>query len=312
MEKFCEEVVEPLGVEAEGVILLALPLALEQWPLRLIYLDHDPHNRLEQDFPDDGEPRKLHVLLRPGHYDALYAKSLGLPPGPEPGAMLGSQLGVDADLVGVDGIFSELEVKMARVPQSIGALSIKEGAFGTGARSGGLFNLLNGGPAYTFPTTTHLLSVLPRNRAFVLQQAALTAPVAHQDTRTLMSEHVQNTLAHGTVVARSVYEHLLRGAISGASVDAQVGADTLVRERSSLLVSRLLHKRALWFEPNAERYLLRDGITAGRGGFEDVGTAAEEQLQMQQFDGGCAGRRPRSRLGQCVGRLSHQSTSAHS
>ena len=65
-----------MGIEAEGVVLQALPLQIRVLS-RIIYLDRSEATDLQvMDFPDlqdDGaQPKTVHLLLKPGHYDVLY------------------------------------------------------------------------------------------------------------------------------------------------------------------------------------------------------------------------------------------------
>lgn len=72
MEEFCDSVVLRMGIEAEGVILQALPLQL-QISSRIIYLDRSEDTDLKvMDFGHGDDPKVVHLLLKPGHYDVLY------------------------------------------------------------------------------------------------------------------------------------------------------------------------------------------------------------------------------------------------
>ena len=72
LEQFVNDTVLREGVEAEGVILSALPLAL-QVPTRIVLLQKEIGVPVQPvDFPCDDAPRAVHVLHVPGHYDLLY------------------------------------------------------------------------------------------------------------------------------------------------------------------------------------------------------------------------------------------------
>lgn len=101
---FCESVVLPMDIEAEGIVLNALPSAMGIG-LRVAYLDRDGSTGKELVFHDyclegrgpgdapagtrGGRPL-IHVQLRPGHYDLLYFHTLPEqdpePPAPPPPA----------------------------------------------------------------------------------------------------------------------------------------------------------------------------------------------------------------------------------
>lgn len=77
-EDFCKRVVLPMGVEAESLILTALPHALGL-SLRVVFLDRQvpaSGKLVTIDYPkdpcaDEAGP-SVHIQLRPGHYDLLY------------------------------------------------------------------------------------------------------------------------------------------------------------------------------------------------------------------------------------------------
>lgn len=81
---FCERVVLPMGVEAESVVISALPPAIGA-ALRIIFLDRAESKDLTVcDYPegiaDDLEDACcqrpiIHMQLRPGHYDLLYFRN---------------------------------------------------------------------------------------------------------------------------------------------------------------------------------------------------------------------------------------------
>jgi ubiquitin thioesterase protein OTUB1 len=81
---FNTQVVESMGTEAEGVVLMALPLALGVCT-RIVLLDRNPTVPLYHDDyglqaedesgSDAATTQRLHLLFKPGHYDMLYAHS---------------------------------------------------------------------------------------------------------------------------------------------------------------------------------------------------------------------------------------------
>jgi len=75
---FCDKVVTPLGVEAEGIVLSALPRVLGRG-IRVGFIDRRESSKLTFcDYLEEGAAHTpvpqdlLHVQLRPGHYDILY------------------------------------------------------------------------------------------------------------------------------------------------------------------------------------------------------------------------------------------------
>merc|ERR1712224_585420 len=78
MEDFCQRIVLPMGVEAESIVLFALPYALGI-KLRIVYLDRQApsgSSLVSIDYPTESSSGPLiHVQLRPGHYDPLYMQS---------------------------------------------------------------------------------------------------------------------------------------------------------------------------------------------------------------------------------------------
>lgn len=77
---FCAQVVLPLGVEAESIVLSALPRSAGV-SLRVALVDRSESTELYFDdhvaLAEAGEVPVVHVQLRPGHYDLLY---FGAPP----------------------------------------------------------------------------------------------------------------------------------------------------------------------------------------------------------------------------------------
>jgi len=77
MEDFCQRVVLPEGVEAEGIVLNSLPFALGI-KLRIIYIDRKPvrEGAEGESVPfveySGGDEPCIYVQLRPGHYDLIY------------------------------------------------------------------------------------------------------------------------------------------------------------------------------------------------------------------------------------------------
>eukprot|EP00811_Abedinium_folium_P034824 NODE_7673_length_1558_cov_8.950384.p1 GENE.NODE_7673_length_1558_cov_8.950384~~NODE_7673_length_1558_cov_8.950384.p1 ORF type:complete len:388 (+),score=68.75 NODE_7673_length_1558_cov_8.950384:91-1254(+) len=75
IEEFCAKVVLPIGEEAEGIALQALPSAIGV-SLRIAYIDRLRASMSEPVFvnygPSDADAPHLCVQLRPGHYDLLY------------------------------------------------------------------------------------------------------------------------------------------------------------------------------------------------------------------------------------------------
>lgn len=75
-EDFCRKVISPMGVEAESLVMNAIVPALET-PLRLALLDRgDASGLVFEDYTvagkDTSELPRVHLQLRPGHYDLLY------------------------------------------------------------------------------------------------------------------------------------------------------------------------------------------------------------------------------------------------
>ena len=86
LKNFVKTTVEPMGVEAETIVLQVLPRVL-RLSMRVIYLDRTEGNELgKHDFAadpgeaaDDGEKAApedvpIHILLKPGHYDVLFPR----------------------------------------------------------------------------------------------------------------------------------------------------------------------------------------------------------------------------------------------
>eukprot|EP00937_MAST-01D_sp_MAST-1D-sp2_P007974 g7974.t1 len=74
VEDFCGSVVLRMGIEAEGIVLQALPLQLGVGS-RIAFVDKREGSAVEAvDYPAEAPRggRPLHLLLQPGHYDILY------------------------------------------------------------------------------------------------------------------------------------------------------------------------------------------------------------------------------------------------
>eukprot|EP00437_Effrenium_voratum_P016919 CAMPEP_0181447852 /NCGR_PEP_ID=MMETSP1110-20121109/26837_1 /TAXON_ID=174948 /ORGANISM="Symbiodinium sp., Strain CCMP421" /LENGTH=370 /DNA_ID=CAMNT_0023571981 /DNA_START=38 /DNA_END=1147 /DNA_ORIENTATION=- len=81
VKDFCNQVVLPMGVEAESVVMNAVVAALDIG-LRLALLDRSEQSGLAfQDYepPGASEHFVVHVQLRPGHYDLLYMEEVDEP-----------------------------------------------------------------------------------------------------------------------------------------------------------------------------------------------------------------------------------------
>lgn len=82
VEDFCEQVIFPMGVEAEGVALGALPPVigarlriafLDRTDNTLAFCDYSTEGAVEQEVgPRGPEEPLVHLQLRPGHYDLVY------------------------------------------------------------------------------------------------------------------------------------------------------------------------------------------------------------------------------------------------
>lgn len=72
IEAFCERVVDPMGRDAESLVLDALPRQLGVG-IRLWILDRrDEVDLVSLDTPGPAGELDVHVLFKPGHYDLLY------------------------------------------------------------------------------------------------------------------------------------------------------------------------------------------------------------------------------------------------
>jgi hypothetical protein len=74
LEKYFDDMLEKMGEDAATVVHVALPLATGI-TVRMEYLDR--RAGVEQkayDFPEDDQPRHAFILIKPGHFDMLYAK----------------------------------------------------------------------------------------------------------------------------------------------------------------------------------------------------------------------------------------------
>jgi hypothetical protein len=74
LDKYFDDMLEKMGEDAAAIVHLALPLATGV-NVRIEYLDK--RVGVEQttlDFPDDGAARHAYVLIKPGHFDTLYAR----------------------------------------------------------------------------------------------------------------------------------------------------------------------------------------------------------------------------------------------
>ena len=148
-------------------------------------------------------------------------------------------------------------------------------------RTAGAHRLLGGGPTSTSnplgdaaekcnhapflqqEQQTLLCNIGKTNKEEVLMHANGVAPIAHKDVRALICDFVQFKRSHeGSRVERAYYKQF----------DPWHHEDDL-----HAMVTRLLTKRPLTFFKATDEYLLRDGVTHGCGGFELIGTDAEEQ-----------------------------------
>lgn len=78
VEDFCAQVVDPMGRDAETLILDALPQQLGIG-LRLWILDRrEDVDLVSMDTPGPDRKIDVHVLFKPGHYDLLYSRSAGV------------------------------------------------------------------------------------------------------------------------------------------------------------------------------------------------------------------------------------------
>ena len=80
---------EKMGEDAAAVVHVALPLATGI-TVRMEYLDR--RAGVEQkayDLPEDDQPRHAFILIKPGHFDMLYAKVGGETVGDMEGGMEG-------------------------------------------------------------------------------------------------------------------------------------------------------------------------------------------------------------------------------
>jgi len=93
VEAFCENVVDPMGRDAETLACSALPLKLGIG-LRLWILDRrDDVDLVNVETPDPAGKVQVHALFKPGHYDLLYpreAASLAVDRGARPPADAGA------------------------------------------------------------------------------------------------------------------------------------------------------------------------------------------------------------------------------
>jgi len=184
MPEFCQKVVLAMETEAEAPVPQTMPAALRHWPVRAFYLDGDRKNHLFEDFPMCYPPPppgsaeaapKLFYLLKPGHYDMLYARptyggdamgsgggSMGprpvLPMGPEEGSAcetFGFPQGERADGVRAGSVVATLNAGVERAKAAIE----RGGGGGGNAADDGVFRLL--GPHCIAPTR-----LLPDERNF--------------------------------------------------------------------------------------------------------------------------------------------------
>ena len=75
LDKYFDDMLEKMGEDAATVVHVALPLATGI-TVRMEYLDR--RAGVEQkayDFPEDDQPRHAFILIKPGHFDMLYAKA---------------------------------------------------------------------------------------------------------------------------------------------------------------------------------------------------------------------------------------------
>ena len=74
LDKYFDDMLLKMGEDAAAVVHVALPLATGI-TVRMEYLDR--RAAVEQksfDFPEDDQPRHAFILIKPGHFDMLYAK----------------------------------------------------------------------------------------------------------------------------------------------------------------------------------------------------------------------------------------------
>ncbi len=110
----------------------------------------------------------------------------------------------------------------------------------------------------SFPTINNLISVIAQNDKDKQKQIALDAnstyPIMHRDVLTLIDNFLDDKRKFGTPIEKNLYKNMDRNA----------------------LINRLLTKRPLMFMTAQDQYLLRDGITEGYGGFDEIGRQNEK------------------------------------
>ena len=74
LDKYFEDMLEKMGEDAASVVHVALPL-VTGINVRMEYLDRIKEvEQKDYDFPENDEPRHAFILIKPGHFDMLYAK----------------------------------------------------------------------------------------------------------------------------------------------------------------------------------------------------------------------------------------------
>ena len=110
----------------------------------------------------------------------------------------------------------------------------------------------------TFPTQENRIAVIAAGDAAkqktIVEQAQSAYPIMHEKVAPLINNFLAYKQQHGTNIEKIVY----------ASMDF------------GSFITRLLTKRPLMFMTAADYYLLRDGRTRGKGGFESIGTIYEK------------------------------------
>ena len=89
LDKYFDDMLEKMGEDAAAVVHVALPEATGI-TVRMEYLDR--RAGVEQkayDFPEDDQPRHAFILIKPGHFDMLYAKADDALPAAAPMASAG-------------------------------------------------------------------------------------------------------------------------------------------------------------------------------------------------------------------------------
>ncbi len=109
-----------------------------------------------------------------------------------------------------------------------------------------------------FPTTNNRISAVGGDNEIIQQEIARKAhaayPIMHEKTKKLFEGFLKHKKRYGNAVEKAVYADL--------SIES--------------FIDRLLAKRPLMFMTAQDEYLLRDGKTHGHGGFETIGTTAEQ------------------------------------